>query len=49
MAIRHLLWGTAFAAALPVALVAQQAPTGFHSVSCVKVRSGKKCGIPQTH
>lgn len=41
MAIRHLLWGAAFAAALPVTLVAQQAPTGFHSVSCVKVKPGK--------
>lgn len=41
MAFRHLLWGAALAAALPVTLVAQQAPTGFHSVSCVKVRSGK--------
>jgi hypothetical protein len=41
MAIRHLLWGAALAAALPVTLVAQQAPTGFHSVTCVKVKPGK--------
>lgn len=41
MAIRHLLWGAALAAALPVMLVAQPASPGFHSVSCVKVRSGK--------
>ena len=41
MAIRHLLWSAALAAALPVTLVAQQAPSGFHSVSCVKVKPGK--------
>ena len=41
MAIRHLLWGAALAAALPVVLVAQQASPGFHSVSCVKVKPGK--------
>jgi hypothetical protein len=41
MAIRHLLWGAALAATLPLTLVAQQAPTGFHSVSCVKVKPGK--------
>ena len=41
MAIRHLLWGAALAAALPVTLVAQQASPGFHMVYCVKVKSGK--------
>ena len=41
MAIRHLLWGAALAAALPVTLVAQQASPGFHMVSCVKVKTGK--------
>jgi hypothetical protein len=41
MAIRHLLWSAALAAALPVSLVAQEAPSGFHSVSCVKVKPGK--------
>lgn len=41
MAIRHLLWGAALAAALPAMLVAQQASPGFHKVTCVKVKSGK--------
>jgi hypothetical protein len=41
MAIRHLLWSAALAAALPVTLVAQQAPSGFHNVTCVKVKPGK--------
>lgn len=41
MAIRHVFWGAALAAALPVTLVAQQAPTGFHSIACVKVKPGK--------
>lgn len=41
MAMRHLLWGAALAAALPVTLVAQQASPGFHSVYCVKVKPGK--------
>lgn len=41
MAIRHLLRGAALAVAIPVTLVAQQASPGFHSVSCVKVKSGK--------
>lgn len=41
MAIRHLFWGAALAAALPVTLAAQQASPGFHQVSCVKVKPGK--------
>lgn len=41
MAIRHFLWGAALTAVLPVALIAQQAPSGFHRVSCVKVKPGK--------
>jgi hypothetical protein len=42
MAIRHLLWGAALAAAFPVMLAAQPASSpGFHSVSCVKVKPGK--------
>ena len=41
MVIRHLLWSAALAAALPVTLVAQQAPSGFHNVTCVKVKPGK--------
>lgn len=41
MAIRHLLWGAAVSVVLPVALVAQPASPGFHSVACVKVKPGK--------
>lgn len=41
MNTRRFIWGAALAAALPVTLSAQQAPTGFHSVSCVKVKPGK--------
>jgi hypothetical protein len=41
MAIRRFLWGAALAASLPVTLVAQQAPAGFHQTYCVKVNPGK--------
>jgi len=41
MSIRHLIWGAALAAALPVTLVAQQAPQHFYTVACVKVNPGK--------
>ena len=37
----RLLLGAALAAALSAPLFAQQAPTGFHSINCVKVRDGK--------
>jgi hypothetical protein len=41
MRIRHMAWGVALAAALSVTLVAQQAPVGYHSISCVRVKPGK--------
>lgn len=41
MSIRHLIWGAALAAALPVTLVAQQAPPHFYTVACVKIKPGK--------
>lgn len=39
--IGRFAWGAAVAAALSVTLAAQQAPTGYHSISCVKVKPGK--------
>ena len=41
MKIRHMAWGVALAAALSVTLVAQQAPVGYHSISCVRVKPGQ--------
>ncbi|MGD1107416.1 MAG: hypothetical protein ABR865_10245 [Terracidiphilus sp.] len=41
MGIRHMVWGAALAATLSVTLVAQQAPVGYHSISCVRVKPGK--------
>lgn len=41
MGIRHMFLGAALAAALSATLVAQQAPAGYHSVSCVKVKPGE--------
>ena len=41
MSIRHLIWGAALAVALPVTLVAQQAPPHFYTVACVKVKPEK--------
>ncbi len=41
MGIRHMAFAAALAAALSVPLVAQQAPVGYHSISCVKVKPGK--------
>jgi hypothetical protein len=37
----RLLLGAALAAALSAPLLAQEAPTGFHTINCVKVRDGK--------
>ncbi len=45
MGIRHMAWGVALAAALSVTLVAQQAPTGYHSIACVKVKPGKSAAF----
>ncbi|MGB8030841.1 MAG: hypothetical protein WCF30_14415 [Terracidiphilus sp.] len=36
-----MAWGVALAATLSVTLVAQQAPVGYHSISCVRVKPGK--------
>ena len=36
-----MLLGRALAAALSVTLVAQQAPSGYHSISCVRVKPGQ--------
>lgn len=42
MAIHRVLWSGALIAALSVTLVAQQqAPSGYHRVSCVKVKPGR--------
>ena len=41
MSIRHLIWGAALAVALPVTLVAQQAPPHFYTVACVKLKPEK--------
>jgi hypothetical protein len=37
--------GAALAAALSATLVAQQAPTGYHSVSCVRVKPGQSAAF----
>jgi len=36
-----MAWGVALAAALSVTLVAQQTPSGYHSISCVRVKPGQ--------
>lgn len=41
MGIRHMAFAAALAAALSATLVAQQAPTGYHSISCVRVKPGQ--------
>ncbi len=41
MGIRHIAIAAALAAAVSVTLVAQQAPVGFHSISCVRVKPGQ--------
>jgi hypothetical protein len=41
MTSRQFVWGAAFAAALCGTLIAQQAPSNFYSVRCVKVKPGK--------
>ena len=41
MGIRHIAFAAALAAALSGTLVAQQAPVGYHSISCVRVKPGK--------
>jgi hypothetical protein len=49
MKIRHMVWGAALAAALSVTLVAQQAPVGYHSISCVRVKPGKSAAFDALH
>ena len=41
MGIRHMAFAAALAAALSATLVAQPAPSGYHSISCVRVKPGK--------
>ena len=41
MGIRHIAFAAALAAALSATLVAQQAPVGYHSISCVRVKPGQ--------
>jgi hypothetical protein len=36
-----LFLSVALAAAFPVTLPAQQAPSGYHTVACIKVKPGK--------
>ncbi len=45
--MRRFAWGAAVAAALSVTLAAQQAPTGLHTFSCVKVQPGKTAEFHQ--
>lgn len=41
MHIRRSLLSVALAAAFSVTLLAQQAPSGYHSVACIKIKPGK--------
>ena len=41
MKVPRSLFGVAIAAAYSVTLLAQQAPSGYHSVACMKVKAGK--------
>lgn len=41
MGIRHMAFAVAMAAALSATLVAQQTPSGYHSISCVRIKPGK--------
>lgn len=43
--IHRLLWGAALIAALTGTLAAQQAPTGYQSVACVKVKDGQNANF----
>ena len=45
MGLRHFFWGAALAAALSATLVAQQAPVGYHSISCVRVKPGQSAAF----
>ena len=41
MGIRQMAFAAAMAAALSTTLVAQQAPSGYHGISCIRVKPGK--------
>ncbi len=45
MTIPRVLLGAAMAAALSIPLAAQQAPTGYHHVQCVKINPGKMAAV----
>lgn len=45
MTIPRVLLGTAIVAVLSVPLTAQQSPTGYHHIQCVKVNPGKMAGF----
>lgn len=45
--ISRLLWGAAIAAALPMTLAAQQAPTTTYASTCVTVKSGQDAAFDQ--
>jgi len=45
MGIRHMAFAAALAAALSATLVAQQAPSGYHSISCVRVKPGQSAAF----
>lgn len=45
MGLRHFFWGAALAATLSATLVAQQAPAGYHSISCVRVKPGQSAAF----
>src|ERR1035441_8806735 len=47
MSIPRILLGAAIAAALSIPLTAQQAPTGYHEIACVKVNPGQRAGIEE--
>ncbi|HVN93678.1 MAG TPA: hypothetical protein VMT38_08280 [Terracidiphilus sp.] len=45
MGLRHYFWNAALAATLSVPLVAQQAPSGYHAISCVRVKPGQSAAF----
>ena len=45
MGIRHMAFAAALAAALSATLVAQPTPSGYHSISCVRVKAGKSAAF----
>ena len=45
MGLRHFFWGAALAATLSATLVAQQAPVGYHGISCVRVKPGQSAAF----